>query len=228
MKSRTPNDTTGDDGAVHRGSNVRNLLGMGTSRLMTRGRTRPPCHAAASLAVTLSVTLLASSCGTSTASETTTTPPPTVTTAPAPTTTAPRVSTVAVEPASGGRNTVFTLTGHDLPPGMTVKFDIVYPGASKTFSGQRRQVPADGTLQVTYRSSASNPLGEYTVRIVGTEGKIAETKFRVSPGHTTSPGQVTDGGGSGSEGSGSGTSTTKAKSTSTTAKSHTTDTTKKD
>jgi hypothetical protein len=101
------------------------------------------------------------------------------TTTSAPSTTLPKpVANIEIRPAQGPVGTSFTLIGTGFKPGETVTFQVVFPDpAHPPFVGQPHKTTPDGAVQTTYRATAGNPNGTYTVKATGDQGTTGENTF---------------------------------------------------
>jgi hypothetical protein len=121
-------------------------------------------------AVFACVVLAACGGGGSSKSTTTTSGPPT--TLPKP------VANIVIRPASGPVGTAFQLIGTGFKAGETVTFQVVFPDPSHPpFVGQPHKTTPDGAVQTTYRATAGNPNGTYTVKATGDMGTTGEGTF---------------------------------------------------
>jgi len=123
---------------------------------------------------TVVVALAATACGSGGGTKTTPT-----TRAAAPTTLPQPIANIEVRPAQGPVGTMFTLIGTGFRPGETVTFDVVFPD-NKTFNGVPHKTTPDGAVQTTYRATAGNPPGTYTVKATGDQGTTGELQFTVT------------------------------------------------
>lgn len=94
----------------------------------------------------------------------------------------PKVSVVSVTPRSGPLGTTFTLVASGIKAGDAVAFEITFPGEGKAYPGAALTVPADGIATTTYRATSANQPGEYSVRLTGAPGTLAEGRFTVTNG----------------------------------------------
>ncbi len=129
------------------------------------------------VAVALPLTLTA--CGGGGGSKTTTTTASSVTTTPQP------VANVEVRPPTGGVGTTFTLIGTGFKPGEGVTFEVDFPDNRTPFKGPPHKATPDGAVQTTYRATAGNPAGTYTVKAIGDQGTNGENTFQLGGGAAT-------------------------------------------
>jgi hypothetical protein len=102
----------------------------------------------------------------------------TTTTAAASTTLPKPVANIEIRPTSGPVGSTFTLIGTGFKPGETVTFQVVFPDpAHPPFVGQPHKTTPDGAVQTTYRATAGNPNGTYTVKASGDMGTTGENTF---------------------------------------------------
>jgi hypothetical protein len=94
----------------------------------------------------------------------------------------PRIGAVVVDPREGPIGTTFTLVAKGLREGEAVAFEITFPGEGKAYPGAALTVPADGIATTSYRATTANQPGEYTVRLTGPPGSLAEGRFTVTDG----------------------------------------------
>jgi hypothetical protein len=101
------------------------------------------------------------------------------TTTSAPSTTVPKpVANIVIRPAQGPVGATFTLIGTNFKPGETVTFQIVFPDPSHPpFVGQPHKATPDGAVQTTYKATAGNPNGTYTVKATGDMGTEGQNTF---------------------------------------------------
>jgi len=126
------------------------------------------------IAVAVASALVFAACGgggggdkstTTIASTTTTTPQP--------------VANIEVRPAEGNVGTTFTLIGTGFKPGETVTFEVGFPDNRAPFKGAPHKTTPDGAVQTTYRATAGNPAGRYTVKAIGDQGTTGEGTFQL-------------------------------------------------
>jgi hypothetical protein len=136
------------------------------------------------VAVVVALSCASAACGgggggkkttTTTASTTTTTPQP--------------VANVEVSPADGNVGTTFKLVGTGFKPGENVTFEVDFPDNRTPFKGAPHKTTPDGAVQTTYRATAGNPAGTYTVKAIGDQGTTGEGKFQL--GGAASPSTAT-------------------------------------
>jgi len=120
-------------------------------------------------ALTLSLVLVATACGSSSAGPTGSDAGP-----------APSIGALAVTPPAGPIGTMFSLAAQGLKEGDAVTFEITFPGQGKAFPGAALPVAADGTVSTTYRATTANRPGVYLVRLSGPPGTLAEGRFTVT------------------------------------------------
>jgi len=125
------------------------------------------------VAVALASGLALAACGGGGGSKTTTTVATTPTTTPQP------VANVVVEPAQGNVGTEFKLVGTGFKDGESVTFEIDFPDNRPPFKGAPHPTTPDGAVKTTYRATAGNPAGTYTVKAVGDKGTTGEGKFEL-------------------------------------------------
>jgi len=101
------------------------------------------------------------------------------TTTSAPSTTLPKpVANIEIRPSAGPVGSTFTLIGTGFQPGETVTFQVVFPDPSHPpFIGQPHKTSPDGAVQTTYRATAGNPNGTYTVKATGDLGTTGQNTF---------------------------------------------------
>lgn len=88
------------------------------------------------------------------------------------------VANIVIRPGQGPVGTTFTLIGTGFKPGETVTFQILFPDPSHPpFVGQPHKATPDGAVQTTYRSTAGNPNGTYTVKATGDMDTTGENTF---------------------------------------------------
>jgi hypothetical protein len=89
---------------------------------------------------------------------------------------------IEISPSEGKPGTSFSMSISDFKPGEKVKFEISFPSSSSKspFIGPERTIPSTGKLTVSYRVSTTDPTGEYTVKVAGDKGSLAEGRFSVS------------------------------------------------
>ena len=88
------------------------------------------------------------------------------------------VANIEIRPSSGPVGSTFTLIGTGFKPGETVTFQVVFPDpAHPPFVGQPHKTTPDGAVQTTYRATAGNPNGTYTVKATGDMGTTGENTF---------------------------------------------------
>jgi hypothetical protein len=122
-------------------------------------------------ALALSLALVATACGSSSAGPTGPDAGP-----------APSIGALAVTPPAGPIGTIFNLAAKGLKEGDAVTFEITFPGQGKAFPGAALPVAADGTVSTTYRATMANQPGIYLVRLSGPPGTLAEGRFTVTAG----------------------------------------------
>jgi len=125
------------------------------------------------VAVAVVPAIALAACGGGGGSKTTTTVATTPTTTPKP------VANVEVRPAEGNVGTTFTLIGTGFKPEESVTFEVGFPDNRTPFKGAPHKTTPDGAVQTTYRATAGNPAGTYTVKAVGDQGTTGEGKFQL-------------------------------------------------
>lgn len=103
--------------------------------------------------------------------------PPTTTTLP-PTTTTILRQTIEITPPSGPIGTTFAFVVRGFRPGTGVIFEVDFPDGH-IFKGQSHPVGPDGSATTTYKATAGNAQGTYTVHASDQAGLSAQGVFVV-------------------------------------------------